>query len=303
MYINAQEFPIYNQYIVDPFIVNSAYAGSYDYAQLSANVYQQNINLKGSPKTYLLSFHTPYQLSKSTKTTYSRYMKKSKIGFGGLLYNDVNGPFHNIGLQLTYSYRLSLNRKGTSFFAFGVSPIFSFFQMNKSYFTVANDPAISDLYNSKIVPDVNVGTLFQFSHFRFGLSAYRVLESNAKLHKEANNETLKTHRAYFINFGYKFIFNEFELEPSVADEIYEYKISELSDRIQVNLLSRYKIVNLGISYRLKSSLTFIGGVNINEFSFNFGYSHYPSMYNLKGIDVSVIYKFNRIIDKRPRRPR
>ena len=104
--MHAQELPIYNQYIVDPFIVNSAYAGSYDYAQLSANMYQQNVNLKGSPKTYLLSFQSPYQLSRSTKETYPQYMKKSNVGLGGILYNDINGPFDNIASRKGHSARL-----------------------------------------------------------------------------------------------------------------------------------------------------------------------------------------------------
>ncbi|MCH7536094.1 MAG: PorP/SprF family type IX secretion system membrane protein [Bacteroidetes bacterium] len=102
--VYAQQLPVNSQYMLNKYLINPAAAGIYDYAVLSLTAKKQWSGINDAPNTQSLSFHNRLG---------------DNQGYGGILFNDIAGPFRRTGIQLSYSYRIEVTRDSKLSFSLG----------------------------------------------------------------------------------------------------------------------------------------------------------------------------------------
>ena len=56
--LEAQQVPMYSQYVMNGFLINPSYAGSDGYTSVNLTAREQWLGLANSPSTYAVSFQT-----------------------------------------------------------------------------------------------------------------------------------------------------------------------------------------------------------------------------------------------------
>ena len=206
--LQAQELPLYQYYLLNPYLVNPAMAGVSRQTEFRATFAKQWVGLPGAPSTQTLSGHSGVGKG---------------MGVGGYFYNDKNGLNRETGLNLSGAYHIQLgeNRSMLKFrqlsFGLGISG----FQhsVNISDFTEHDyDPAVDGAEKSAFAIDLNVGTFFRYDGFFAGFSATGLMNRNLTIYDDATEPAFPSY--LFFNTGYLFSPSErFLLEPSI---MYKY---------------------------------------------------------------------------------
>lgn len=157
---NAQQDPMFTQYMFNTLSINPAYAGSADHLSAVVLHRSQWVNFEGAPKTQTLTIHSP--------------LKKENISIGGSVVNDSYGPVKQTGLYLDASYRIFM---GTKRLAFGLKAGTNLFSANLIDLNplVEDDAAFSANINSKALPNFGFGAMFYSKNFYVGASVPKLL--------------------------------------------------------------------------------------------------------------------------------
>ena len=93
--INAQQDPMFSQYMFNTLSLNPAYAGSSDLISATAITRHQWMGIKGAPQTQTLAIHSPL---------------KHQIGLGVSIIRDQAGPVNNLSAQADISYNIKITK-------------------------------------------------------------------------------------------------------------------------------------------------------------------------------------------------
>lgn len=93
----GQQEPMFTKYMFNSLIFNPAYAGSAEYLSIGLLHRSQWYEIDGAPTTQTFTAHTP--------------LRNERVGVGFSLINDVIGPSHTVGANLSYAYRIPLGEK------------------------------------------------------------------------------------------------------------------------------------------------------------------------------------------------
>jgi type IX secretion system PorP/SprF family membrane protein len=193
----SQYQPIQNQYILNPFYINPAFAGAANGTLLSATQRSQWIEFPESPNTQTMAYQT----------------NKGKVGLGGWVYRDQNGLTGNAGFESSFAYHLSFKGKReeakNSRILFGLAISGNQWTVREDKFTPsAGDPLVTGANPSRFTPNAHVG--FYFSHYPFyaGVSVRDILPT------EKNFVTKSWYNIHFLS-GFQIpVANDFYIEPS-----------------------------------------------------------------------------------------
>lgn len=86
----AQDEAIFGHYLVNPMLINPAYAGFNDNVQIFGHLRSQWAGFQGAPKTYALTIDLPMT---------------EKVGLGGMMLSEKFGPTDRFRGQANYAYR------------------------------------------------------------------------------------------------------------------------------------------------------------------------------------------------------
>jgi len=243
--ITGQEYPIYNQYHFNYYLVNPALAGANDCSYFMFTHKQQWVGMQDAPYTTSFSYQTRL---------------KNNIGLGGYVYNDKNGYSTQQGAQLTAAYHIPLSdgarySKGIHRerqLSFAVScKYFNYGFSSDLYADVINktgDPAIEGLA-SVMTLNANMGVYYTSYGFFTGLSFTNL----AKMKMPSYNVNLEP--ILPLN-GFYILGNEFEVS---SDEILEpsilYKFNTIGEMaLDINCRYDRKITKDKFSYWLQMTL-------------------------------------------------
>ena len=115
---NAQQVPMYSQYIMNGFLINPSFAGRDGYTTVTLTTREQWVGLSYSPATYAASFQTRIlkdsYISKATSVRKKlvRPTKGGKVGLGGYIFSDYNGIMRRTGFSASYAYHISMGQTG-----------------------------------------------------------------------------------------------------------------------------------------------------------------------------------------------
>lgn len=211
----SQHSSFYDSYQLSPFLINPAAAGLDYYPVCEMSVKKDLSGFSGSPITLLLAgnfrigkhdFYDPkgFIYKGRVKTT-------NRMGLGGAIYSDINGPLVVTGFVATYAYHLPLNN--SSGFSLGMSFTGNHYSLNSSLLKpdqVGDNYLFSDNEN-KFMANMNFGIYYFNNNYFAGISANRVI-------RDVSNVCGQTEfrMSYFITTGYKIILREdFDLVQSI----------------------------------------------------------------------------------------
>ena len=169
------------------------------------------------------------------------------------MFADNNGPFRVIGIKLDYAYNIPLNQNSTSL-SFGLGGmLFSKRMQLEQYMPVSTtDPLIIESMGNKVmIPDFNAGVVLYHQQFYAGFSVSQLLENSFRFSKFSYTPS-RVYRNYYLLTGYRFVFNDFELETSVAAgrNFASETLNNNGNFVDVSIECFLKPMVLTISYRI-----------------------------------------------------
>lgn len=186
----AQQDPIYAQYINNPMTINPAYAGLNNRLNASISYRNQWGGFEGNPTTFNFNSHVS--------------LIENKVGAGLLVLQDQIGNTKNTEVQAAFSYKLPIDDNNT--LSFGMQTGIINFRNNVSDLNVADpgDPAF--MQNENVTkPNVGAGAILKSEKYLIGLSIPRLL--NTVL--DQGGQEFQLYDRHFYLFGaYVFYLNE-----------------------------------------------------------------------------------------------
>jgi type IX secretion system PorP/SprF family membrane protein len=185
MNLNAQQNPIYSQYMFNKFLINPAVAGSEGYTAFNLTAREQWIGFKDAPYTHALSGQTRVSPRSwlgrlhNVRSRSSRASRMSRVGLGGYLFNDHRGPIDQTGVQLSYAYHLPLDEAQLSY---GLSATIVQYSINKNKLVLwdPNDDLVMNSNLTRIIPDFNFGVYYTSPDYYAGFSVNQLIQSSLK---------------------------------------------------------------------------------------------------------------------------
>lgn len=283
-YAKSQQEPIFSQYTMNQYLINPAYAGSEGYTSFNLTARQQWLGFEDAPMTQAISGQT--RILKTSYVSKSRSVRKrikrrrpsGKVGIGGYLYNDQNGPIGRTGLEVSYAYHLFVNDGQLSL---GLSLSAYQFRVNTNDLSTSEgyDPLIDEARESMFIPDGSVGVYYTYQPFYIGLSARNLFQASVKFGGDNSFSDYQQVRHYYLMTGYRYdMDNDFEIEPSILIKTTE----NFNLQADVSLRGYYKRDYwLGFSYRTGNA--FITNVGIKVDRLYFGYAFDYSLNDIQRI--------------------
>lgn len=275
--INAQQSPLYTQYMFNPYIINPAFAGTNLYYQIRSSHRFQWAGLTDAPITNEIACYGPHS--------------SKDMGFGGYIYNDITGPTSRTGLMGTYAYNIAINADFRVSGGLSVGLMQYKYDKGKIDVLDAGDPSDNDEVEAVFTPDAKLGFLLYAYNMHFGISADQILHNDFK--KEGFGRLT---RHFYILGGYKFFVNpHLALDPSVMMK----KVIGAPFQAEISCkATMQKKFWGGLSFRSKESLSVLLGYIHNE-KIEIGYSYDIGVNTMRRVhtgshEMMIGYKFDDI---------
>ena len=276
--MNAQQLPLYTQYMMNSFLLNPAVAGHDGFTTFNITAREQWLGFPNAPRTVAVSGTTRIlknsyiSRGRSVMNKRSSLTRSGNVGVGGYIYNDRNGLINRTGFQATYSYHMWLDQNQLSF---GLS--LTAFQLRIDerdvYLYDNNDPLLNGNKNALFVPDFNLGAYYHGKKYYIGLSTAQLLQSALKFGNDGYKD-FKMHRHYYLMAGYGiYLPNEVVIEPSFLIQTTFQTTIQLDLNTKIYYRDDYW---LGFSYRNNRSFIGMGGVKVDKFYFGYAFDYTTS---------------------------
>ncbi len=247
--LKAQQTPTFSEYNYNPYLINAAFAGLTPSAEIGISNSGFFNEFEGSPKTFALSFHSPFN--------------RGKIGLGAGLIRDEIGVTTSTNAFATYSYKIFFDTKSNrpywqiytpNSLSFSISPGVQQYQDNLLELGIMDDPNFAMNINATI-PTVGLGILLNLANVYVGLSAPNVIGD-----KLASDDNVTINVPYYGYLGYRFFSNQFEelmIKPNVLLKYENGAPFQADINIAASFRNRFEI---GTGYRTNASLNIMAGI-------------------------------------------
>jgi len=282
----AQQLPIYSQYLTNDFALNPAIAGSKPYFPIQINSRNQWAGLGSiAPKTNSLSYHMPIAFN--------------NLGVGAIIIQDQTGPYSHLGLNLSLAYHFRINQNDDTRLSLGLSGLLTQHTLKQDDLTFHRpDPEFQGNY-SKMVPDASFGAYLYSKNFSLSLSTHQLFES---VFKDAIQDIFGDNsqvRHYYAHASYRIgIYSDLAIEPSLLLKTTEVSPTQLDINTRIIIENNYWA---GLSFRSSKSLVVLAGLNVGSMFLSYSYDYgISSLSSVASGSHEVSLGFN-INDKRNRR--
>ncbi len=245
----AQQTPTFSEYNYNPYLINTAFAGLAPSAEIGISNSGFFNEFEGSPRTFALSFHSPFN--------------RGKIGLGAGLIRDEIGVTTSTNAFATYSYKIFFDTKSNrpywqiytpNSLSFSISPGVQQYQDNLLELGIMDDPNFSMNINATI-PTLGLGILLNLANVYVGLSAPNVIGD-----KLASDDNVAINVPYYGYLGYRFFSNQFEelmIKPNLLLKYENGAPFQADINIAASFRNRFEI---GTGYRTNASLNIMAGI-------------------------------------------
>ena len=260
---NAQQRPMYSQYMFNMLNINPAYAGSRGVVSVTALLRDQWVGIPGSPKTNSISFDMP--------------INEKKIGIGVQLYDDKLGIERSTGLNASYAFRFQLTESGT--LSLGLQAGLLNYRANYTEVRTfqPNDPAFNQNI-SGLLPAAAAGIYYNSDKFYVGFSSPALLQT--KISKDNTIDVSSaTGRDLHLYLASGFVVNlnqDLALKPSVLVKAVSGAPIEFD--LNTNLWIQ-NMIGVGFSYRTGDAYVGMLELQLNK-QFRMGYAYDKTFSNL-----------------------
>jgi len=272
--MNAQQAPVYSQYMINKFLLNPAVAGANGYTFINIAAREQFVGLVNAPRTFSLtaqsrmledSYIRKHLMIRKNPNKASR---DTRIGLGGQIYTDRNGLVTKTGIQFSYAYHINFNNKFQ--LSMGLTGAAFQYKLDDSdaYLAHVDDQLLDGKRKSFWVPDASMGVYITDNKYYAGISMSDVFGSSLKLGKDIFKENFRTLRHYTFMTGYRFRFeNGLSFEPSAF-----LTSTVQATRFDLNAKGYFRDDYwFGLSYRSDNTLVTMLGMQIEMFYFGYAF--------------------------------
>lgn len=272
--MDAQDLPIYSQYLFNKYLINPAVAGSDGYTSINLTTRQQWAGYQGAPQTYSLSMQgrvlkQKYLIKDNlfNKKTFKPHTE-GKVGLGGTVFSDINGLVRRTGFSTSYAYHIWL--QGGTQLSFGLAFTGYHYKIDQRQiqFEDPDEPWLNtDFRKGIFVPDFNFGAYLLNRKFAIGFSAQELMEGFIRAGSQAYRD-LKIQRTYYL-------FGNYDIEPDNKTLIQPSLLLKMSEQLRpqadIGLTWSYdNRIWLGGTFRTGSAI--IANVGVRRDRLFFGYS-------------------------------
>ncbi len=274
MNVHAQNYPVYNNFYVNPFFYNPAEAAT-DFSYIYLTHRQQWTGVEGAPQLSSISFNT--------------LLNETRAGVGGKVSSYKRGILSTTDITLSYAYGVPLSKTNWLFFGLSGGVISNGIDLTKV--TDPNDPALANYLSNNIQPVANFGMLFRSaSGLNLGVSLPQLFTPAFNASSNFGGTAVSPFDNIFITAYYrrkvegKIVSRtkrgvRSRVKTSDANaplELYlNYKYSAAGNS-QFEVLAKLNLSEyfwLGASYKLPYGFT--GNLGFNYQRFTLGYSYEP----------------------------
>jgi type IX secretion system PorP/SprF family membrane protein len=244
----GQLFPVSDHYGYNSLYINPAFAGCQDAMSATLLYRNQWVGFKDSPKSYLLSVHTPFH--------------NDRIGLGLLIENNSIGIFKETNIIGNYAYRIELHQ-GILSLGLGFGVTLHNIAWNRLEATDANDAQLMNNPSSAVLPVFSLGTYYYTKKYFIGISLPLFLSHT--LNQTTGNYKISNDFSeynYFLTGGYELRLSpNIKLLPSLLIKYHPESAVLIDYNAQVSLKDK---IWIGIGYRTRDVL-----VGIFQFQLNY----------------------------------
>ena len=200
--LKGQLAPVTSQYVLNPLIINPAYAGNRGALNVATFYRSQWVGITGAPKTMTIAADSPFL--------------DSKLGLGFVITADKLGVTKETHFTSYYSYKISM-ADGNLSFGLGAGLITT----NTAYSDlIVIDPGDENLLSDSrvfVVPDFSVGVYYATPSYYGGLSIPKLVGYKFNMDKNRYSLTFNPGQYNFLfNAGYIYSFSQkVKLLPSM----------------------------------------------------------------------------------------
>jgi type IX secretion system PorP/SprF family membrane protein len=294
--VQAQQKPIYTQYILNNYIINPAISGIENYTDLKLSYRKQWVGIEGAPSTFYMSVHAPigkkdYRTNATSFATPGEnprgrnYMEEYTApephhGVGLIVMSDKTGYINRWGAYATYAYHKGLSPRTTlsAGFLAGMSSVSidaSKIDYGSPTFTSQTDDAIGYLSGSisKMRPEVGAGLWLYGADFFAGVSVLNIVPAKAKFGADSSKYGSNFAPHFFATAGYKFFLSD---DISMLPSVMLQYVKPLSPQIFAGAKLQYQDkVWIGSNFRFGDQLggfSAMAGLNISS-TMNLSYAY------------------------------
>lgn len=285
----SQQGPQFTHNMFNNMFINPAFAGSNDAICATSLLRQQWLGVKEdgnnvSPRTMLISLDAPVNLIHG--------------GLGATIYQDQLGYSKDLGVNLSYAYRINMGEGKLSFGAM-VGFLNKSIDFSKLKPIEEGDELLTSKSTEKnFMTDFGFGVFYKVPDKMFiGFSSTQLSQASKVIGSKADYQ-LKRH--YYLTGGYEYTLPnnpEFEIDPSFL-----IKTDGASAQYELNGLLRYNNKFWGgVTYRVQDAFAILLGMHYKNFRIGYAYDITTSKMVKAGSggshEIMLGYCFKIIIEK------
>ena len=250
---SAQQLPVvYNQFFMNPYVYNPAYAGVEGHAVAFVTYKQQFAGVPGAPSIYNANFHVPL---------------KGGLAVGAMAYSRQAGPYNLSSGKVSAGYLVSIDRE--HFFRFGMSLGAGTNTIDYDY-AEPNDPAFNNLNPNTAFMIGDVGVAYHFGHFNIGVSLPKLFSYDVITNEEGFQVTPKPQDNILFKMNYRGHLNDnIAIEPHILYRYNKFLPNQYEGTVILHLLH---IVWVGATYRQDAGFIGLIGAKLYE-KIGIGYAY------------------------------
>ncbi len=297
----AQQKPQYSQYILNPFLLNPAFAGIDNFVDIKMSHRHQWVGIDGAPVTSYFTITSPVGKHREMNDTYFNglNMPKSKSensspglrevstdgghGLGWTIMSDKYGPFTYFTSSISYAYHHAISHKLN--LSFGISGGIQHIGLATDkiqYDNNTTDPAvIAAQLARKTLPSINTGVLIYSQNSFFSISSQQVFPRKLTFSEDSiitSDGKLIPH--ILIAAGSRFYLDDYiSVIPSFLVK-YEAN-APLSFDINTKFIYQ-NLIWTGLSYRYNDGYNISTGIQLHH-NMQFSYCYDMTTSYLKGV--------------------
>ncbi len=251
--VNAQQEPMYTQYMFNTQTINPAYAGTWETMGFMVLAREQWTGFENAPSTQTFTFQT--------------LTRNKKVGLGLNIVNDQFGLEKRFSLFGDYSYMVKLDDELK--LRLGFKAGLSNYSNSLSAYDVNDpDPTFQGEITNEFMPNFGIGAFLYKQRYYVGVSVPKIIHNDFE--NNINNYSSEAElRHYYLTGGYVFNLSEnLQFKPTMLTKV------SPNTPLQLDLTANFLIANrfwIGSMYRSGASFGFIAQWIINN-KLRFGYA-------------------------------
>ncbi|PIF00761.1 MAG: hypothetical protein CR994_03645 [Maribacter sp.] len=277
----SQQTPVFSEYHINPFLINSAYAGLTP-KQITLTHNGNLGGFEGAPSTSALSFISD--------------VGYSNIGYGFGVTNDQIGVTENTSIYGAFSYKLEFdhieNRADWEIYdmnvlSFGITAGLQMYRDNLQELGIDDDINFAQNINITI-PTIGAGIMYNRANFFVGFSSPNLIGTAL-----VKDDFIEITPQFYGYSGFRFYTNQFEdllIKPSILVKYQEGAPLQTDFNISGVYKNRFE---LGLGYRTTSAFSALAGFYLNKnFRLLYNFNYYTNDFVLGSTHgIGASYRF------------